>query len=86
MVTCFQIPVPTTGTANVVSGAAINSSNISIRNTGTVTVLLGTASSALYPLEAGEALGLSVAPEDVIVATLPSGSASAGQLTILGVG
>lgn len=86
MVTCSQISVPTTGTVNAVSGAAINSSNISIRNTGTVTVLLGTASNTLYPLEAGEALGLSVAPEDVIVAALPSGSASAGQLTILGVG
>lgn len=81
-VTCATVAVPSSGTITVFSSTPENSSALSIRNTGTSTVFLGTATSQLFPLNAGEFLGFEVAPDDTLVA---NGGGSAGTLIVLGV-
>lgn len=85
-VTCTQITVPSNGTvATVFTSNPTNSSSISVRNTGTNTVLLGTTGEFFFPLQAMEFLGLSVALDDTLSAIVQTNGA-AGQLTVLGVG
>lgn len=86
MVTTNVVSVTSTSTPVVVFEAQpANASQMCVRNTGTVTVLLGTAASQVFPLASNEFLGLQVAPDDEVYAVLQSGS-TAGQLTVLGVG
>jgi hypothetical protein len=59
-----------------------NSSSISIRNTGTVTVLLG-SSVPVFPLNSGETLGVGAGPDDILQAQVQI-PGTAGQLTVLG--
>lgn len=87
-VTCATITVPTTGTVNVFQSTPENSNSLSIRNTGTSVVYLGTTTSQLFPLNAGEFIGISVEADDILVAaaTNNNGTGTAGSLVVLGVG
>lgn len=82
-VTCNTVAVPSSGTVSVFSSTPSNSNSISVRNTGTTTVYLGSAGSILFPLAANEFLGLAVANDDNLLAT---GNGNAGTLVVLGVG
>lgn len=82
-VVCTTIPVPASGTTAVFSSTPQNANALSIRNTGTTTVYLGTVGSTLFPLAANEFIGLQVANDDTLFAT---GSGNAGTLVVLGVG
>lgn len=85
-VTSFQITIPSGATpVTVIQSTPNNSNSVSIRNTGTVTVLLGSTGAVLFPLVANEFLGLELAVDDTLVAQVQT-AGTAGQLTILGVG
>jgi hypothetical protein len=78
------ITVPANGNAVVVfASEPANSNSLSIRNTGTNTVLLGPAGSIVFPLKAGEFLGNAVGPDDTLEAIVQT-NGTAGQITILG--
>jgi hypothetical protein len=80
-----QISIPSNQSpVNVFASEPENSSSISIRNTGTVTILLGSSATAIvFPLNAGEVLGVQAGPDDVLQAQVQT-AGTAGQLTILG--
>ena len=78
------ITVPSNGTAvTLLISTPVNSSAIAIRNTGTVTVLLGPIGQQLFPLEAGEFFGAGVAADDVISAVVQT-PGTAGQVIVFG--
>ena len=77
--------VPSDGTpVTVVQSTPSNASSISIRNTGTIAVLLGTTGSVVFPLLVNEFLGLQVGPDDTLISVVQT-NGTAGQLTVLGV-
>ena len=85
-VTCTQVPIPSNGsTATLFVSTPVNSNQISVRNTGTVPVLIGTPGAILFPLLVNEFLGLSVASDDTLVCVVQT-AGTAGQVTVLGAG
>lgn len=82
-ISASQVAVTSTSTpVTVVSNVSSNQAQVSIRNTGTVTVLLGATGAVLFPLAANEFLGIQLGSDDTLVSVLQSGS-TAGQLTVL---
>lgn len=84
-VSATSYTVPSNGTPiTIVQSTPSNSSAISIRNTGTNTVLIGPTGSVIFPLNSGEFLGLEVGPDDTIVAVVQT-TGLAGTIVVLGV-
>jgi hypothetical protein len=80
-----QVTIPSNG--NAVSVPLVLTGDegevtISLRNTGTVTVLVGASGSIVFPLNAGEVLGFTTDVNSLLYAEVQT-AGTAGQLTVI---
>lgn len=79
------VAVPSTGAAVSLfaSNPSGSASQVSIRNTGTVTVLLGPSGAINFPLAANEFIGLNASADLASLQSVVQSNGTAGQLTLL---
>lgn len=83
---CTQVSIPSNGTAaTLFASTPANSNQISVRNTGTVDVVLGVTGALFFPLLVNEFLGLQVGGDDTLLCAVKV-AGTAGQVTVLGLG
>lgn len=82
----YNVAIPSNGTeATLFASSPTNANQISIRNTGTVTVLLGQLGGEIFPLNVGEFLGVAVGSDDTLMCKVQT-NGTAGQVSVLAAG